>query len=404
VLTLRLAWRNVWRNPRRTGVVVTAVAVGIAGVVFSVALNYGMIVQMVETAIATELGHIQIHARGFDRNPEIAVRLEDGGRAGAAALDALAGVRSWTRRVRGEGLVLSSRASVGVRVVGIDWEREAAVSLVARSITRGRYLDGEGRRALLGVELARRLQVGVGDKIVVSVQDLGGDLTGETLRVGGLFRTPSSALDRGTVFMEIGEAQALFGIGEAVSEIVVVTTAPSEIPRVQAFLEADLRDAEVRSWGELQPVLVYLVDVFDEQAMYVYLALFVAMAFGIANVLLMAVFERVREIGILMAVGMRRRQLVAMIVVESILVTLVGLLIGFAGALGAIAAFHDGIDLSRFADGLAALGIGTRIVPVPRFEDFLVPTAVALATAVIASAWPALRAVRLRPADAVRQT
>ena len=255
-----------------------------------------------------------------------------------------------------------------------------------------------------GLELARRLQVGVGDKIVVSVQDLGGDLTGEALRVGGLFRTPSSALDRGTVFMEIGEAQALFGIGEAVSEIVVVTTAPSEIPGVQEFLEADLRDAEVRSWGELQPVLVYLVEVFDEQAAYVYLALFVAMAFGIANVLLMAVFERVREIGILMAVGMRRRQLVAMIVLESILVTLVGLLIGFASALGAIAACHDGIDLSRFAEGLAALGVGTRIVPVLRFEDFLVPTAVALVTAVIASAWPALRAVRLRPADAVRQT
>jgi ABC-type lipoprotein release transport system permease subunit len=404
VLTLRLAWRNVWRNPRRTGVVVTAVSVGIAGVVFSVALNYGMIVQMVETAIATELGHIQIHARGFDRNPEIAVRLEDGGRAGAMALDTLTGVRSWTRRVRGEGLVSSSRASVGVRVVGIEREREAAVSLIARSITQGRYLGGEGRRALLGVDLARRLQVGVGDKVVVSVQDLRGDLTGEALRVGGLFRTPSSALDRGTVFMEIAEAQALFGIGEAVSEIVVVTTTPSEIPRVQHFLEEDLRDEEVRSWGELQPVLVYLVDVFDEQAMYVYLALFVAMAFGIANVLLMAVFERVREIGILMAVGMRRRQLVAMIVVESIFVTLVGLAIGFAGALGAIAACRDGIDLSRYAEGLAALGIGTRIVPVLRFGDFLVPTAVALVTAVIASTWPALRAVRFRPADAVRQT
>jgi ABC-type lipoprotein release transport system permease subunit len=404
VLVLRLAWRNVWRTPRRTGVVVTAVAVGIAGVVFSVALNYGMIVQMVETAIATELGHIQIHARGFDRNPEIAVRLEDGGGAGALALDAVAGVRSWTRRVRGEGLVSSPRASAGVRIMGIEPEREAAVSLVARSITEGRYLDGAGRRVLLGVELARRLHVGVGDKIVISVQDLAGDLTGEALRVGGLFRTPSSVLDRGTIFMEIGAAQALFGIGDAVSEIVVVTTARSEIPPVQDFLKAELRDVEVRNWGEIQPVLVYIVDVFDEQAMYVYLALFIAMAFGIANVLLMAVFERVREIGIITAVGMPRVQLVLMIVVEAILVTLVGLVIGFAGAFGAVAALRDGIDLSRFSEGLTAYGIGTRIVPVLRFEDFAVPTAVALLTAVVASAWPALRAARLRPADAVRQT
>ena len=119
----RMAWRNAWRNPRRTSVVVTAVAVGIAGVVLTMAVNYGMVVQMVETAISTELGHLQIHAAGFDQNPELAIRLEDGGREGAEALAALRGVEAWARRVRAEGLITSPRSSAGVRVVGIEPER-----------------------------------------------------------------------------------------------------------------------------------------------------------------------------------------------------------------------------------------------------------------------------------------
>ena len=135
-----------------------------------------------------------------------------------------------------------------------------------------------------------------------------------------------------------------------------------------------------------------------------YLAIFVAMAFGIANVLLMAVFERVREIGVMMAVGLSRRRLVVTIIAESIVVTFIGVILGFTVALVTVAALQDGIDLSYFSEGLTAYGIGERIVPVLRVEDFTLPGAVALVTAAVASAWPALRAVRLRPAEAVRQT
>ena len=399
----RMAWRNAWRNPRRTAVVVTAVAVGIAGVVLTMAVNYGMVVQMVETAISTELGHLQIHAAGFDQNPELAVRLEDGGRAGAEALKALGGVAAWARRVRAEGLITSPRSSAGVRVVGIEPEREAGVSIVARSVREGRYLDGVKRRVLVGAKLARRLEVDVGDKVVLSVQDLAGDLGAEALRVAGLFETPMGELDGGTVFVRIDEGQALLGLGRAVSEIVVVADDRARVPALREALAARLPGAEVRSWKELRPVLVYLVKLFDQQALWVYVAVFVAMAFGIANVLLMAVYERIREIGILMAVGMRRGRLVAMIVAESFFVTLLGLALGFAGAVAGVWGLQDGIDLSFFAEGLSAFGVGTRLVPVLRWADFSVPMAVALVTAVAASAWPALHAVRFRPAEAVRR-
>jgi ABC-type antimicrobial peptide transport system permease subunit len=146
-----------------------------------------------------------------------------------------------------------------------------------------------------------------------------------------------------------------------------------------------------------------MIEVFDATAWYVYAAIFVAMVFGIANVLLMSVYERIREIGILMAIGMRGRRLVGMIVVESTLLTVIGLAVGYGLAVAAVAALHDGIDLSHWAEGLTAMGIGTRIVPIIRSQDVWIPISIALVTAVAASLWPALRATRFRPAQAVRQ-
>jgi ABC-type lipoprotein release transport system permease subunit len=405
MLFLRLAWRNLWRNPWRTAIVLTAVTVGIAGVVLSMAINNGLVRQMVENAIATEVGHLQIHAPGFDRNPVVRIRLKDGGQTSADVLRSLPEVRAWAPRVTSEGLIFSPRASVGVRVVGIDPDQEATVSMLARSIVDGAYLDtaGAAKRLLIGETLAQRLHVRVGDKVVVSVQGLSGDLTGEAFRVAGLFRTPSLEFDRGTVFMRLDQSQQLFGLGDAVSEIVVIARERSQIGEIRDVLEHRLGDAvEVKTWEELRPMLLQTVEIFDAVAWYVYAAIFVAMVFGIANVLLMAVFERIREIGILMAIGMRPRRLLAMILAESLILTAVGLGLGYGVAVAAVAALHDGIDLSFWASGLTAAGIGTRIVPVIRSYDVVIPIGIAMLTAVVASLWPALRAARLRPAEAVR--
>jgi ABC-type lipoprotein release transport system permease subunit len=361
-----------------------------------------MILQMVDTAIRTEVGHLQLHARGFDENPRLRLRLAEGGRAEVEALRSLAGVSAWAPRVRSEGLVFSPRANVGVAVVGVDPAREADVSVLAESVVAGAYLDG-ARRMLVGEALARRLHVGVGDKVVVSVQQLGGDLTGEAYRIGGVFRTASLEFDRGTVFLRLADSQHLFGLDDAISELVVVARDRRRVGELQAALRARLGDdVEVRTWEELRPLLVQMIEVFDATAWYVYAAIFVAMVFGIANVLLMSVYERIREIGILMAIGMRGRRLVAMILLESTLLTLLGLALGYGIAVAAVAALRDGIDLSRWAAGLTSMGVGTVIVPVIRSQDVAIPIAVALVTALVASLWPSLRATRLRPAEAVR--
>jgi len=402
-MLLRLAWRNLWRNPRRTAIVVTAVAVGLAGCLVSMALNFGMVAQMVETAIGTELGHLQIHAPGWERGPKLELRLRDGARQSLAVLERTNLAKAFTTRVRGDGLVNSPRASVGVRIIGVDPTHEPKVSRLSRSLVAGTWFDRR-RRVVLGAALARRLHVRIGDKIAISVQDLSGDLTGGGYRVGGLFRTASSAFDRGTLLIRSDQAQALFGLGDAVSEVVVIARRRADIEALRATLAAALgARAEVRSWAQLQPLLAYMVEVFDTTAWYLYAAVFTAMAFGIANVLLMAVYERAREIGMLMAMGMRRQRVVASVVLEAMLVTLLGLALGIAIAVAAVWMMRDGIDLSAFSEGLSAWGIGTRLIPVLRASDFAIPVVVASVAALLASAWPALRAVRARPAEALRR-
>lgn len=399
----RIAWRNVWRNPRRTAIVATAVAVGIGGAVLTMAINYGMVVQMIETAIATDLGHVQIQAPAYVDDPGIEHRLRDGAQAARQALAARSDVSAWAPRLRGQALVFSPRASSGVALIGIDPERESGVTLVAGSITAGSYLGKPGRGVLIGEALARRLHADVGDKLVISVQDVQGDLTGEAFRVRGLFRTPSRDFDAGHAFLRLDEAQALFGVGGDVSEVVVLADHRRHVAALRDGLARTLGDAaSVRSWDQSQPLLRYMVDLFDQVGWIVYAAVFVAMAFGIANVMLMAVHERIREIGILTAVGMHPDRLVALICIESLLLTALGLGVGLVLALGSVASLADGIDFSRWAEGLEAYGIGTRIVPTLRIDDLTVPMLAATVTALVASLWPALRAARLRPAEAVR--
>ncbi len=401
--TWRIAWRNVGRNPRRTLIVGSAISVGLGATILAMAVNYGLMFEMVATAIRTELGHVQIHAAGFDAKPGIELRIPPGQGVGPELVGGLPEVIAWAPRVRHEGLVSSPRASVGVRLVAIDPEREAGVSVIDESLTAGRYLDGERRRVLLGERLAERLQVAVDDKVVLSVQDVSGDLTGEAYRVAGLFRTPSRELDEGALFLHIEEAQRLLGIGGDISEFVIVSGDDRALDGLAARLEERLgADLEVRTWGELRPVLVSMIEIMDQMGWIMYAAIFIAMAFGIANVLLMSLYERIREIGIVLSLGMPPARLVASLLAESLILTLVGVACGVALGFLGVWALSGGIDLSAWADGLEAYGMSPVIVPLVRTADVTQPLGIAVLTALLASLWPAVRAIRIRPAEAVR--
>jgi ABC-type lipoprotein release transport system permease subunit len=379
--TWRLALRGLGRQPRRSAIVLAAVAIGLGSLLLAMALQYGLVAQMAETAIRTEIGDLQAHARDWKETAPLEARLPEA--ESLAALGRVGALQGIAPRLRGEALAQSPRASVGVRVLGVDPEREPSVSNLARSLREGAWLREP-----------RRVVIGSGH----------GDLTGEALRVGGIVEAPSRELDEAVVLLRLEDAQRLFGVPGEISELALAARDPERLDDVKTQASAALGAvARVETWRELEPLLNMMIALFDQMGWVIYAAIFVAMAFGIANVLLMSVLERTREIGVLLAIGMPPARMVAIVLAESVVLVALGVGLGFALGFSAILALRDGIDLSALRAGLRAFGVPTRLVPVARSGDVWAPIWVAGVTALVASLWPALRAVRTRPAEALRR-
>jgi ABC-type lipoprotein release transport system permease subunit len=400
--TWRLALRGLGRQPRRSGIVLTAIAVGLGSLLFAMAFQYGLIVQMVETAIRSEIGDLQAHAPAWNDAAPLEARMRE--TEVLRAFEAVSSLRAAAPRLRGEALAQSPRASVGVRVLGADPELEPSVSTLSSYVAEGEWLGEAPRRVVLGEGLARRLRVGIADKVVLSVQDARGDLTGEAFRVGGLLRAPSRALDESVAVVRIEDAQRLYAVPGEISEVALAARDPQRLAASKREAAAAIgAAARVETWRDLQPMLVAMIEMFDQMGWIIYAAIFVAMAFGIANVLLMSVFERTREIGVLLAIGMPPARMVAIVAAESLVLVAVGVGLGFGLGFFAIWSMRGGIDLSAWSVGLRAYGFPTLVVPEARSGDVWAPLWVATATALLASLWPALRAVRTRPAEALRR-
>ncbi len=410
--TLLLAWRHLLRGWRRSAVVVAGIAVGLSGCLLMVAWSNGLVRQMTDGAVQTWLAHVAVHARGYNASPDVALALpEEAGRIVARLSDAQGAHVS--PRLRGDGLVQSARRSLRAMIAGVEPERERDVSIVAQSIVAGSFLgDAASRRAralppvVIGAEMAKRLRVEVGDRLVLRVP---GDAGAGAFRVGGLFRTASASFDRSAAFIRLADAQRLLEAPGRVTEVAVLLERLDEIEafrgRVRAGLSQGLSgtEVEVLTWQEREPRLAAMLGLMGQMAWVLYAAIFAGAAFGIANALLMAVYERIREFGVLRSLGLRASRLLRLVVVESLMLTFAGAGLGLGlGVLTSLWLGEVGIDLARFSDALGELGVGHRLHPSLAPEDLVPPTVLAGVTAVLAGLWPALTASRLRPAEALR--
>jgi ABC-type lipoprotein release transport system permease subunit len=409
---LVIAWRNLWRGWRRSAIVLLAITVGLSACLLLVGWSHGMVRQMIENAVSTRLGHLVVMAQGYQKNPDVMRNLPDDGREIAAALERFAGAHASPRLV-GDGLLQSARRSSRVVILGVDPLREARVSVVASALVEGHMPQAaaaESARRLpgiaIGAAMAERLRIRLGDKVVAHVP---GEVGLGAFRVSGIFRTASSEFDRAVAYVRLEDAQHLLALPGRVTEVAVSLDDSDALPALHAHAVAELalRDPgaaiEVLTWQEREPRLAAMLALMASMSWIIYAAVFVAMAFGIANALLMMVYERIREFGVLRALGLQARALLALVLLESILMTLAGTLLGLAVGVPLVLWLgRVGIDLSRFAAGLTEFGIGTRIYTRIELVDIALPIAVALATAVLAALWPAWKAVSLRPSEAIR--
>jgi len=402
---LQLAWRNIWRNPRRTTVILVAVIIGIWSMIFLGALMRGIAVGMVKNGIATLTGHIQIHRTGYRDDPAIEKSMTNISVVKQALREKLPPGALWARRVRVNAIANNARHSSGVTLVGIDPQAEALVSFIGTAISEGRYLGADDANAIVvGRALLEKFETRIGRKLVLMSQDTAQEIASRAFRIVGVFRAEMETTEKQFVFVTRASAQKMLGLGDGISEIAVLLPPGHEnldaCEKFKASLPSDR--FEIHDWRELLPFQTAYLRILDGFMWFWFLVVFVAMGFGIVNTTLMAVFERMREFGLMKALGMKPWWILREVLVESFVLLICGLIVGnILGFLSILALSGSGIDLSALAAGAEYAGMSRIIYPAIAAKDVMVANLTVLLLGLLVSLYPAIKASRFTPIQAL---
>jgi ABC-type lipoprotein release transport system permease subunit len=301
----RLAWRYLWRNHRRTIIMLSAISVGAWAMMFMTALTRGMVDQMISDGISVIPGHVQIHHPAYLDDPSITNRLPYSDAELAEKFDG-AGFVAWASRVRVPAVITSERESRGVTLLGIDPAAERPFSFVDYEAVDGRFLEGvDDNGIVIGAKLADTLETRVGKRVVVMTQDPDNEIADRGFRVVGLFHANIESYEDSFVFIGRQTAQTLLGIGDTTTEAVFVGDDYRNVEPVYEKVLAAVDDSvRVSRWTEVDKYLGTMLKTMDGFMLIWVVVIFLALSFGLVNTLVMAVFERVREIGLMLALGM----------------------------------------------------------------------------------------------------
>ena len=399
-----LAWRNLWRHPRRTIIMLATITLGVWMMLLTAAIMRGMVEQQITDTIANLTGHVQIHNPKYRDDPAI----ENSMSVKKSAIDSLLEdpeVKQLSMRIRLPAVVASERETAGVTLVGIDPQREEGLSFIANAVYDGRYLKDSGDKGIIiGKHLAERLETGLGKRIVLMSQDSDNQVADRGFRIVGLYRADLQATEMAYAFTGLDTARAMLKMGEQVSEVALVSNNREDLGGLAQRLKQKFPHMEVKTWQELLPLLVSALTLYDNILIIWYLIIFIAMSFGLVNTLLMAVFERTREIGLFQALGMQPRFIIVQILIESLILLSLGLLLGNLLSWGTILSLSGGIDLSAFARGMEWVQIGSLLIPLLHVKDIVISNALVIVLGLIASLYPAVRAARAVPVEAITRS
>jgi ABC-type lipoprotein release transport system permease subunit len=398
----RLAWRNLWRNHRRTLIMLLAIGVGVWAMIFMTALMRGMTDQMVLNGLKTLPGELQIHHPRYRADPSVVNVMAMPSGSLLQALESPP-VSAWTARVRVPAVIASERDSRGVTLLGVDPAGETAIGSAPDNLVAGRFLvDEDDRGLVIGASLARRLDTEVGKRVVILSQDPDNNVADRGMRVVGVYRARLAGTEDQLVYAGRATVQSLLGIPGKVSEVAATAGNYRSVQRWYPDIAAAAGDQlETLDWRSLDTFLGSMLAVQDGFTLVFMVVVFVALSFGLVNTLVMAVFERTREIGLMQALGMRPGLILTQVLLESLFLLLLGLVAGNLVAWLTIVPLQDGIDVSAVAEGMEMMGMGTVLYPALAVQDMLMSTAVVVILGLLASLLPAWRAARLDPIRAL---
>ena len=389
-------------------------ALGLALLIFSRALAEGGHEQMIDSSVRMGTGHVAIQAPEYLETGRLEHRLGptevDRAVAALGAPDVAEMIAGWTPRLTVTGLASSAASALPVRIEGVDPEREAVFSTLPEQLDQGRYLEpDDGLSAFIGVGLAHRLELEVGDRFVLTAQTASGEVAGQMVRVAGTFRTGILEVDEGIIHLPLATAQGWLGTPGAATTVAVLLKSSRRTDSVTDLLRARLdgsRGIRVLGWPEAQPDLESGIRIDDWGDFIFHGILFAIVALAILNAVMMSVLSRQREFGILQAIGLTGLDTSVVVFLEGLFLTaasgVAGVLVGLAITWGF---FRDGLDFSALMDSqmeFSGAVVDPVIVPVFRLGHLMLSVASIAVVGTLASLYPAYRASRLDVAEAMK--
>ena len=407
-IEIKMAWRNIWRNSRRSVLTILAIVFATMLLVFMLSFQFGSYDTMINTAVKIHTGHVQVQAEGYRDKMDIRLVVPNPGAVDDVIKD-IPGIEAYTSRANAFSLVSSSDRTYGVLLTGIDPEREAKVSTLKKLVQRGEYLAQEDTdMALVGELLARNLKVDIGDELVALGQGRDGSVAASVLKVKGIFSSGEDKFDRNSVQMPLGYFQDVFSMRGAVHEMVVLGRSLEDVKKIKKELGAGVRSIDndgnlvVLDWMELMPGIVQSIKLDLVSGLIMYVILIVVVAFSILNTFLMTIFERTREFGVLMAIGMTPGRLMKSLFLESATITLIGIILGIISG-GMITWYYQvhGILISGASELLSQYGLPERMYPQLSVLSVSIGAGIVLIITILTAIYPVLKVRRLRPVEAM---
>jgi ABC-type lipoprotein release transport system permease subunit len=399
-----LAWRNIWRNRLRSIIITAAVSLGIFAGIFIIAFSNGAVNSRIEAVVSTEISHIQIHKFGFLDNNEFSLRFTVSDSL-MKKLTATPHIAAISKHIIINSMVSSAETGTGVKITGIDPAQEMKVSNLHTKIIKGEYPGEAGRNpVIISERLASKLKAGLHGKIVLTMQDKSGDITGGAFRIAGIYRTDNMIFDDVNIFVRNSDLARMTGIGvNEAHEIALLLDDNDNTASVSSALSASLPGFDVKNWLQLSPDAGALVGAMNQYTYIFTIIILLALSFGIVNTMLMAIMERRHELGMLMAVGMNRIRIFTMVMLETLYLSLTGGVIGILGG-WAVSVYlgKTGINLFFWKEAFGELGFSSLIYPAADTRVIILTAVMVIVSGILSAIYPALKAVSFNPSQAIR--
>ena len=399
---LKIAWRNIWRTPMRSLIVIGSIVMGIWAGIFVVAFSYGLNKQRTESSIKNAISHIQIHHPEYQKEYDSKFYLGEPDKLNSV-LESDKSIESYAFRTLLNGMVSSPIKSNGVRIIGVNKNQEKELTSIYSGLVKGTYFESKRRNPILiGEALAEKLKVKLQSKVVLTFQDIENTIISGAFRVCGIYKTQYSKYDQGTVFIENKDLHRLLK-SENFHQVALLCNSIDQVDSTYNSLKTNLPEYEVKDWKSIAPELAYADKIMESWLFLIMIIIMLALIFGIINTMLMAVFERRKELGMLMAIGMNRSKIFLLILIETLFLSLIGAPTGLVlGALTIKITSETGINLAFISKGLENVGLSSVIYPQIESYFYLFITVMVFLFTLIAAIYPSRKALMLKPTEAIR--